>query len=145
VFPEHELFDSFDDVLLIIGIVLVESRDQIGFNEALLVKSALILENFHGDEFLLFVVKRAQHDSKRAFAQLLDDFVPIAEVFVVAMNVLLLVSVEAVIGQLVEFSVRVTSRLVFVTLRLQSFLYVEEVDCIVLEDLLLFNFPQVRS
>ena len=43
------------------------------------------------------MVEDAEHDSKRAFTQLLDNLVAVSQMLVVAHNVLLLVRVESVV------------------------------------------------
>ena len=61
---EGESVEAFDDVLLVLRIVLIQCLDQPGLDKTLLEQSLLILENFEGEELFLFVVENTENDTK---------------------------------------------------------------------------------
>ena len=88
---EDEVVQALDDVLLVLGVVLVQCFNELGLDEALLVETLLILEDLQRDELFLFMVENAQHDSERALSEFLDDFIAIAQMLIVTDDVFLLI------------------------------------------------------
>ena len=90
------------------------------------------------------MIENTQHYTEGSLAKLLDDFVAVAEVLVVAHDVFLLVTVEAVVSTLVDFAVGSSTGKRCVALILYSFLDIEVVNSVELKNLSLLVLPQVR-
>ena len=91
------------------------------------------------------MVIASEYDAEGALAELFDDLKSVAQVFVIADDVLLLVTVKAMIGRFVVLAIGVASWQRLVSLILDSFLNVEEVDRVILLDLLPLHFPEVGT
>ena len=89
------------------------------------------------------MVEDSQHNSKRALAEFLNNLVAVAEMFVVTMYVLVLVGVEPVVVFIHYLAISLSSWKIMVSSVFDAFIYVKEVDYIILQDLSLFNFPEI--
>ena len=90
------------------------------------------------------MIEDSQHDSKRTLAEFLYYLVAVPEMFVVTMYVLVLVCVETIVVFIAYLAVSRSTRQIMVSSVFNTLIYVEEVDYVVLQDLSLFNLPQIR-
>ena len=65
---EDELVELLDDVLFVLWVLLVQSLDEFGFNEALFVEAFFVFQYLKRNELFLLVVEAPQHDSKGTLA-----------------------------------------------------------------------------
>ena len=87
------------------------------------------------------MIEDTKHNSEGTFAKFLDNFVPEAEMLIVSMNVLLLVTVEAVVCRRVNLSVTCPSWQVVIASILDPFIDIEEVDDFIVHDLAFLALP----
>ena len=140
---EHKVVKSLHDVFLVFGVLFIESFDQLRLDETLLVETFLILKNFQSHKLLLFVIKNTQHDAKGPLSELLDNLIPVAQMLIIAMDILLLICVKAMIVLFVDLSILGSSCQTVITSVFYSFLDVKEIDYVVLEDLFFLIFPKI--
>ena len=100
--PEHKLVQQLYHILLVLRVVTIKCFNQFGFNQALLIKPFLVLQNFQRDKLFLLVIEGSNDDAETALTQLFDDFVPVCNMIVIADKVLLLLSVKPMVCFLVE-------------------------------------------
>ena len=100
--PEHKLVQQLYHILLVLRVVTIKCFNQFGFNQALLIKPFLVLQNFQRDKLFLLVIEGSNDDAETALTQLFDDFVPVCNMIVIADKVLLLLSVKPMVCLLVE-------------------------------------------
>ena len=97
VFAKDELLLDSNYIFLVVGVVLAELFDDLGFDQALLVQPLFISQNFKSHDVLLHVVHALEHLPKRALAQPLNDFIPVSNVVALGGYVLVFVVVKTVI------------------------------------------------
>ena len=132
---EHELFLDPDDVLFVLGIVITQLIQNLGFNKTLLVQTLFISENFERACLLELVVEYLEHLAKAAFTEAISDLESVRYVLTLFSNVLVLVVVETVVVNAIW-----RSRWTLCPLPL---LQREPVDCVVLDDLALLILHEV--
>ena len=86
---EHELVQSSDNVFLIFRVIVIQVFDQLCFNQALLIESLFVFEDFDGDILFLFVIVSPHDDTETAFSELFVDFVTIPNMLIQAVHVLI--------------------------------------------------------
>jgi len=93
------------------------------------------------------VIENSQDDSKRTFSKLLNNFITVANLFVVANDVFLLVVVKSIVCFFVDFAVGSAARVRLVPRVAVLFALGdrEEVDGVKLEDLAALDLPEVRG
>ena len=91
------------------------------------------------------MVVDSEHYTERAFAQLLNHFIPVAKVLIVTYHILLLVRVKAVVRCVIDFAVARSPRQCLIVVVLYPLVDVEEVNGIILIDLPLLVLPEVGA
>ena len=91
------------------------------------------------------MIKHTQHDAKGPLSELLDNLIPVAQMLIIAMDILLLICVKAMIVLFVDLSILGSPCQAVITSVFYSFLDVKEIDYVVLEDLFFLIFPKIGS
>lgn len=126
---EDKLVQLFYNILFVLGVLLVQHFNQLGFDESLFVESLLVFEDLERHKLLFLVVKSAHHNSEGTLADFFNNFVTVVDVIVIPNVVLLLVCVVAVVGCFVYLPpVSATCESGLFALPLLSFGLVEVVD-----------------
>lgn len=99
---KHKLVKSTYDVFLVFWIIIVQVLNQFGLHQTLLVQSLFVFQDLKSNKALFLVVVASEDNTKRPLAQLFVDFISVRQMFVHSDEVLLLVSVKAIICGLVE-------------------------------------------
>lgn len=71
--PEYEVVLYLNDALLVLGVVLLDQQEEFSLNRGLIVVLLLILDEFHGDHGLRFVIETLEHLTESTLADLLYD------------------------------------------------------------------------
>ena len=95
--PEHELLLDSDDVLLVLGIVVPQLVQDLGFNKALFVESLLVSEHLEGDTLFVLVIVALEDLAKAALAEPTRDLKPVGDVLALFSDVFVFVIIEAVV------------------------------------------------
>lgn len=92
---EYQSLNDSHNVLLVIGVTVSQSFEDTGFDEALLIQTFLIPEDFQCNEFFFLVVPRFEYLTERTLADALVDFEPIRDLIVDLADILALVVVKS--------------------------------------------------
>ena len=145
MFAEVELVAELHNILLVLGVLFIQSFDKFGLHQTLFVQTSFVFQNFQSNELLLLVIKNSQHDTKGSFSKFFDDFVSKGDMFVVAHYIFLRVRVKAIICGFVGPSVCRATWQLRISLVLHSLVNVEKVNCGVFVDFGSLTVPQVRA
>ena len=104
VFPEIELVQSTNNVLLILWIFLIQVLNKFGLHKTLFIESLLILQNLKSTVFSLLVIVTLKYNTETAFADFLDDFVSVSQMLIDLAEVFVRIGIKTVIGCLIENS-----------------------------------------
>ena len=97
VLSEHELVKSSDDVLLVLGVSVVQVPDQLGLDQTLLVQPLLVLEDLERAVLLFLVVVALEHDTEGSSAEFFLNFISVLNLIFCFINIICLVVVESVV------------------------------------------------
>ena len=101
---EDELVESPDNIFLVFRILVVEVLDQLCLNQTLFVETLFVFQYFQGNILALLMVVAFEDHSEAAFAELLGHLISIVEMLVQSGDVLITLSVESIVGRLIEDS-----------------------------------------
>lgn len=80
------MFFYVNDVQRVVRVEILQVRENVHFDETLLLETFLVANDLQGDHFLLLVIVATQNETERAFAQRLEDFKAITNVIFADFN-----------------------------------------------------------
>lgn len=148
VLPEDKLVQPFDDVLLVLRIVIIQMLHELGLNQSLLIQPLLVLQDLQRHVHLFLVVIAPQDLAKRTLPNLLGDLVPVSKVLIESNDVFILISIKSVVSLLIKHAHLAQTMLSHrhaIILLLFPLLNIKVEHLLVFKYLPLLHIPQIRT